>query len=569
MSESEQQPHRAADELIASLKEGGTEVASGEFTLDRDVAREKLREYQLPDRRFYLLKLAQAAVRQGATRVQFRIDPGGVRVDFDGDPFTVRDFERLYSELFTSAAGVQRQGLHSLAIGLNAAMSLEPRAVRVRSGDGEQGAELLLRPRRDDEFKAAQKPLHGTQIEVESPRAAESCGPETDAAEGGDRRALIDLLWKRCQYASIVVEVQGKVVSGGPTIKDGRAHQVIAAPDITGRAAFTAELPRRSEVRFLMDGIWVSTRELGGLPDGFLAVVEGARLRMDISESGILQDEAYAAVWREVEQARKGCMRALANALGLGKSPAGFDANWARRVIRQALWPASDLRSYRGTFHDRLAVDLAVAPLWNALFRGHRETRLASLEELLTVIEQGGSISYALVPNVVTSQAVALVDRPQEDVFLVLESPGDERFLQRLVGDGLVHRSELEPHIAEAEQRRLAAEAAEQSSGMIAYIAISVLVVILVVVLVFGLSGCTNRKQRCTELYDRVAECAPEGQKPSRLARREFIARCQQDFDKPEVKRTRACVKKHEDCESRRKCIIKAVGIDKPVKKAP
>ena len=115
----------AADELIASLREGGREVGEGEFGLDREVAQQKLRQYQLPDRRFYLLKLAQAAVCQGATKVSFRIGRSDVRVTFDGKPFTERDFDGLYSELFTSTERTERSGVRHLAIGLNAATAFE------------------------------------------------------------------------------------------------------------------------------------------------------------------------------------------------------------------------------------------------------------------------------------------------------------------------------------------------------------------------------------------------------------------------------------------------------------
>ena len=60
--------------LIADLRADGEVISAGEFTLDREKAREKLRHFQLADPRRYVLELVQAAVLKGAERILFEID---------------------------------------------------------------------------------------------------------------------------------------------------------------------------------------------------------------------------------------------------------------------------------------------------------------------------------------------------------------------------------------------------------------------------------------------------------------------------------------------------------------
>ena len=73
----------SADDLIRAFQEEGAIKEVGEFTLDRDKAREKLAEFQLPDPHRYVLEVVQAATILGATRLDFSMDADELWISFD------------------------------------------------------------------------------------------------------------------------------------------------------------------------------------------------------------------------------------------------------------------------------------------------------------------------------------------------------------------------------------------------------------------------------------------------------------------------------------------------------
>ena len=68
----------SVDRLIGELRREGRVDSRGEFTLDRDKAREKLRRYQLASLQAYVTELVQAAVLRGATRIEVEIEDDAV-----------------------------------------------------------------------------------------------------------------------------------------------------------------------------------------------------------------------------------------------------------------------------------------------------------------------------------------------------------------------------------------------------------------------------------------------------------------------------------------------------------
>ena len=121
------------DRLTAELRAGGTAEGEGGFSLDREKAREKLRQFQLADPHRYVLLFVQALVARGATSIRIEIDADDVRIEADGSPLGTGDFDELYSSMFSAVRA--RPGLRELALATNAAMALNPRYVRVDSGD--------------------------------------------------------------------------------------------------------------------------------------------------------------------------------------------------------------------------------------------------------------------------------------------------------------------------------------------------------------------------------------------------------------------------------------------------
>jgi len=158
----------AVMDLITDLRAEGVEESLGSFSLDREKAREKMRQFQLAEPHRYVLELVQAAVCKGATRIRFDIDADDMRMQFDGQPFSLQDLEHLYSSLFARQNTPENDARRQLALGVNAAMALNPRYLRVTSKDGKHGVQLEARAGHDDEFGEMSNPPDGTTIHVKS-----------------------------------------------------------------------------------------------------------------------------------------------------------------------------------------------------------------------------------------------------------------------------------------------------------------------------------------------------------------------------------------------------------------
>ena len=154
----------SVDDLVAQLRAEGTVAAEGGFSLDREKAREKLRQFQLADPHRWVLLVVQALVDRGATSIDIEIDADDVRMRADGTPFETTDFEELYSSMFS--AGPRRPGLRELAMATNAAMALHPRFLRVDSGDGTRAVRIELRRDAADRISPLAPAIVGTHVHV-------------------------------------------------------------------------------------------------------------------------------------------------------------------------------------------------------------------------------------------------------------------------------------------------------------------------------------------------------------------------------------------------------------------
>ena len=133
-------------QLIGQLGAEGRLDSHAEFTLDPGKAREKMRQFQLATPQEYVLLLVQAATLKGASRLEFEIDADDMHFSFDGEPFTRDDLEQVFSSLFTRADTLDVRARRELALGLNAAMALNPKFISVITENGQEGVRLEIRP---------------------------------------------------------------------------------------------------------------------------------------------------------------------------------------------------------------------------------------------------------------------------------------------------------------------------------------------------------------------------------------------------------------------------------------
>ncbi|MCY0993369.1 hypothetical protein OV203_39900 [Nannocystis sp. ILAH1] len=277
------------NDLVDELRAGGEVDSQGRFTLDRAQARAKMQKFQLADARRYVLELVQAAVLRGASKIAFAIDTDDMHMRFDGRPFTRGELDELWGSLFADGEGEDLRGLRQLALGLNAALGLEPRQIVVRSGTWQ----LRMAPGREDAFTELAHPVAETTIDVEKRLKLEMVVEFFRDLRGSLAEEVY--LRERCRHARVSITLDGKPIAHGPRIEHAMLTLALAEPEVQGMLAL---LPNTApaEVHLVKDGVWIDTHPLAGVGPGIVAIVEAAALRKDVSMAKIVADAGFEQV---------------------------------------------------------------------------------------------------------------------------------------------------------------------------------------------------------------------------------------------------------------------------------
>jgi len=321
-----------ASTLVQGLRAAGRPDSDGEFSLDPAKAREKLRQFQLAEPHRYVLFLVEAAVLRGATKIEFFIDTDDMRMVFDGLPFGVDDLARIFVSLFAKrVADRERQALRALAFGVNAAMALRPRFVRVSSGAPGKASCLEVRPGKSEQLFAIDKHPGHTRIHVKS-RLSMTLASEFIWSLGNAKTETV-LLEGNCRWADTPIYVNDKLVSQQNYVPhDSQGRLVLDELGLRGVAGL---IPGAAEASlcFLSNGVSISELNPAGLPPGFKAVVEAEDLSKDLSGGGFIHDDAFDRV-----MARLG---AIAHRLSARSVAAGRQQEMDAKLVEPVLDPAS------------------------------------------------------------------------------------------------------------------------------------------------------------------------------------------------------------------------------------
>lgn len=290
----------AADDLIAALCAGGRVDSHGGFTLDREKAREKLRTFQVAEPHRYVQNLVALAVLRGAPAIAITCDSDDLWARFAGEPLTAQDFEDLYSSAVAAAAGPAERARQQLAVGINAALALDPRHVHVTSGPPGERVRLTVRPGMNDEIEKVREAGAGTVIHVKQRLRPRLVGRFVRRVSGG---ALPEVaaLRERCQYAEIEVTLNGARVSRGLDLSDlgvTHVHLLAASPTRACVAGLRPEILPEGELRVVRHGVWISTLTHVHWPRGTIAVLRDDDLITDLSSAEVVRggrlDEALS-----------------------------------------------------------------------------------------------------------------------------------------------------------------------------------------------------------------------------------------------------------------------------------
>lgn len=281
-----------ADDILEQLRKGGRLETAGEFRLDPEKAREKLRHFRLPDPHRWVLELVSAANLLGARELQLRIDADEVDAFFDAvfEPAQLSDFfNAAFREATTAADHAARQ----LAIGVTAAEALRPALLSIHSGANR----LHLAPGKP-RLEAAPT-IGGTKVYF---KEAFRAGHVIDFLKniGGDT-AEKSYLKRFAQHSTTKVVLDGKSISHGLKIPGLPAHALIDTSVARGQASVTAGPSTR--VHLVQHGVLIQT-EVTQTEVGVDMVLDCPGLQRDMSNASFVRDEAYQALLERIDESR-------------------------------------------------------------------------------------------------------------------------------------------------------------------------------------------------------------------------------------------------------------------------
>lgn len=306
------------DALIARSRAPGAFVERNTFTLSRERAVEKQREYALGDPAQFILELVQGAILGGARFIAVEVRPRHLLVAFIGGKQLHKDeLEQLFDYLFADHGDPEVRHLVQLAIGLNALLDKGGQkrptvTIRVESGDGESAVRLELGPDGKGVIGTPSAPLRGTYVYVER-RAG--LLERFSAAEVQPEESLIE---DRCTHTPVPILLNGRAPFGYTSRRRvqlfGIAEQL---PFDTGDVRGTVAVPKRPSQRgfqIVIGGVEVVTLELPELgsaripgPSGTLievplwGVICDDRLRKTADQADVVRDQRFARMLAQVQ----------------------------------------------------------------------------------------------------------------------------------------------------------------------------------------------------------------------------------------------------------------------------
>ncbi|MEN0061891.1 MAG: hypothetical protein AAGA48_07040 [Myxococcota bacterium] len=290
------------DDLLARSRAPGRLVERRQFTLSREKAIEKQREFALRHPRQYVLELVQAAVFAGATYIAIDTRPHSLLVAWvGGDPLLGRDLEGLFDYLFADRGDARYRHLIQLAIGVNAILQRKPRTLRIESGDGETAIRMDLDARGRGTLGTPTEAIAGTYLYAEYgggwfSRFASSSWTEEQV-----------LVEEKCLYTPVPILLNGNAPFGYRgtrhiEIFGARLQEHFDDGKRRGVVAIHTSPQAPTGFRMVVGGVWISTLPLGPLAERpLVGVVCDDNLRKTADQSDIVQDHRYVEMLHAVQ----------------------------------------------------------------------------------------------------------------------------------------------------------------------------------------------------------------------------------------------------------------------------
>ena len=293
-----------SQDLMSQLASEGVLESRGAFALDEEMAREKMGKFQLQHPHGYVLEFFQAAVLLGASRVEVQVDADELWMSWTGShALSPAHLESMYASVFQTSADLIEEGLKHLAIGMNAASSLnlavqELRCVgaegkvwrRAQAGEVVDLAEVAAREEEQGVpgkvsiyLKERFKPIHIKEFFSRMVREVEEA----------------TLLRERCRYGAITLVINGEELD--TSFARHGDFVLCDTYEIEGGRIWLGLMPDKVglDVELLQHGVLVGeARRMKAGTLGASLLVESSGFKKDISRASIVQDDHFFHIIR-------------------------------------------------------------------------------------------------------------------------------------------------------------------------------------------------------------------------------------------------------------------------------
>lgn len=288
------------DRVIERSRQPGKFLERKRFSLARSRGIRKMREFALADPHYYILELIQAALANGARHLDIQVDYRTVVLSYIGGGFAKDELAQLFDYLFASKATYDDRDVRSLAVGINALMSMAPSNITIESGDGTlSGTHRIVISGRNDtvEIGTPDAPLDGTFIRATGLKRFHV--DKKSVLIPGGRPKEIAAIETRCMAAPVPFLVNGEAIFGYGRL---RSPYLLGYNNVVkfdeGDLYGSIGKPARGggSFKLLISGVWITSVSPESL-SGFGGIIAFDRLRKTVDHSGIVQDEVYDELW--------------------------------------------------------------------------------------------------------------------------------------------------------------------------------------------------------------------------------------------------------------------------------
>jgi hypothetical protein len=244
----------------------------------------------------------QAAVASEATYINVYIDPDDCIISFDGKLYLKQELDNIYSSLFVSQKDVSLERFRELAIGINSAQALNPKFIKVISGDGQNVTQLLLKPPNFEQIVEPEEILNGTKIHVKdrvSWRVASKFFKNITSQLPTEGQVIKD----RCMYCSIPITINNEAVLRHTTMSsaDVLCSINIEKDGVKGILGIPIAPYELSHLQFVKWGVLITTRHLRLSFIPVVGVIEANQLIKNVSQSDIVENDTFKSVLETIK----------------------------------------------------------------------------------------------------------------------------------------------------------------------------------------------------------------------------------------------------------------------------